>query len=126
MLAGRERGDGNDETVLEGTRKDSSFPNGFWHPYGRGANVPPTRVVAFAPEALAQVTLRLPSSDEIAAAQVLVVDPLQPTHYTIESLVRRCPCLKVLITQNQYKPFILSGNGACQLCINSLTMLQGT
>ena len=35
---------------------------GFWHPYGRGAAVPPTRVVSFSPHALAQVTLRLPSA----------------------------------------------------------------
>jgi hypothetical protein len=69
--AGRERpSDGNDETTLEGTKEDSSFPAGFWHPYGRGANVPPTRVVACSPEFLAQVTLKLPDAAEIAAAQV--------------------------------------------------------
>lgn len=56
--------------VLEGTEEDSSFSNGFWHPYGRGANVPPTRVVCLSPEALAQVTLKLPDPDQIAAAQV--------------------------------------------------------
>jgi hypothetical protein len=70
MPAGRERPDGNDETVLEGTKEDSCFPNGFWHPYGRGANMPPTRVVCLAPEAVAQVTLKLPDADAIAAAQV--------------------------------------------------------
>lgn len=68
--AGRERPDGNDETVLEGQKEDSCFPNGFWHPYGRGANIPPTRVVCLAPEAVAQVTLKLPDHDAIAAAQV--------------------------------------------------------
>ncbi len=70
MPAGRERADGNDETVLEGTKEDSCYPNGFWHPYGRGANMPPTRVVCLAPEAVAQVTLKLPDADAIAAAQV--------------------------------------------------------
>jgi hypothetical protein len=55
---------------LEGTKEDSSFASGFWHPYGRGANMPPTRVVALSPEALAQVTLKLPDPEQIAAAQV--------------------------------------------------------
>ena len=60
-LAGRERPDGNDETALEGTEEDSSFPAGFWHPYGRGNDaLPPSRVVCFSPEALAQVTLQFP------------------------------------------------------------------
>lgn len=82
--AGRERpSDGNDETTLEGTREDSCFPAGFWHPYGRGANVPPTRVVSWSPEFLAQVTLKLPDAQEIAAAQVpeqafIMSCPLKP------------------------------------------------
>jgi len=50
--------------------EDSCYPNGFWHPYGRGANIPPTRVVCLAPEAVAQVTLKLPDPEAIAAAQV--------------------------------------------------------
>ena len=70
-LAGRERPDGNDETALEGTEEDSSFPAGFWHPYGRGNDaLPPSRVVCFSPEALAQVTLQFPTTEALASAQV--------------------------------------------------------
>ena len=69
-MQGRERPDGNDEITLEGSKEDSCFPAGFWHPYGRGANVPPTRVVSYSPELLAQVTLKLPDAAHIATAQV--------------------------------------------------------
>ena len=70
-LAGRERPDGNDETALEGTEEDSSFPAGFWHPYGRGNDaLPPSRVVCFSPEAVAQVTLQFPTVEALASAQV--------------------------------------------------------
>ena len=68
---GRERPDGNDETTLEGTEEDSSFPAGFWHPYGRGNDaLPPSRVVCFSPEAVAQVTLQLPTVEALSSAQV--------------------------------------------------------
>ena len=71
ISAGRERPDGNDETTLEGTEEDSSFPAGFWHPYGRGNDsLPPSRVVCFSPEAVAQVTLQFPSLNVMATAQV--------------------------------------------------------
>ncbi len=80
VSAGRERPDGNDETSLEGTKEDSCFPNGFWHPYGRGANIPPTRVVCLAPEAVAQVTLKLPDPDAIAGAQVNIPLYLMGVH----------------------------------------------
>lgn len=71
FLAGRERPDGNDETALEGTEEDSSFPAGFWHPYGRGNDaLPPSRVVCFSPEAVVQVTLQFPTVEALASAQV--------------------------------------------------------
>ena len=69
--AGRERSDGNDETVLDGTEEDSSFPAGFWHPYGRGNDqLPPSRVVCLSSEAIAQVTLQFPTVDAVMSAQV--------------------------------------------------------
>ncbi len=69
--AGRERPDGNDETELDGTEEDSSFPAGFWHPYGRGNDqLPPSRVVCLSSEAVAQVTLQFPSVDAVLSAQV--------------------------------------------------------
>ena len=70
-FAGRQRPDGNDETALEGTEDDSSYPAGFWHPYGRGNDaLPPSRVVCFSSEAMAQVTLQFPSVDTVLSAQV--------------------------------------------------------
>ena len=54
-MPGKQReADGYDETVLEGEREDSVDAAGFEHPYGRGS-VPPARVVALSPDALAQV-----------------------------------------------------------------------
>jgi len=50
----RREADGYDETVLEGEKGDSLDAAGFEHPYGRGS-VPPARVVALGPDALAQV-----------------------------------------------------------------------
>ena len=52
--AGRERPDGLDETVLEGKKMDSSFPEGFWHPYGRGSPMPNSRVVCLNADTLGQ------------------------------------------------------------------------
>jgi len=55
-LPGEKReADGYDETALEGERGDSVDAAGFEHPYGRG-DVPPARVIALSPDALAQVT----------------------------------------------------------------------
>ena len=69
--AGRERHDGLDETTLSGTEEDSSFPSGFWHPYGRGNDkLPPSRVVCLSADVIAQVTLQFPSVDAVKSAQV--------------------------------------------------------
>ena len=54
-VPGKQReADGYDETVLEGERGISVDAAGFEHPYGRGS-VPPARVIALSPDALAQV-----------------------------------------------------------------------
>ena len=54
-VPGKQReADSYDETVLEGKREDSVDAAGFEHPYGRGV-VPPARVIALSPDALAQV-----------------------------------------------------------------------
>ncbi|KAK9821336.1 hypothetical protein WJX81_007207 [Elliptochloris bilobata] len=67
--AGKQReADGYDETVLEGERADSVEDAGFEHPYGRGG-VPPARVIALSLDALAQVTLQLPSEEEGSSKQ---------------------------------------------------------
>ena len=68
--SGKEReADGCDETVLGGERGDSLDAAGFEHPYGRG-NVPPARVVALSPDALAQVRGSLPQAGRMPVATV--------------------------------------------------------
>ena len=55
MPGEKREADGYDETALEGERGASVDAAGFEHPYGRG-DVPPARVIALSPDALAQVT----------------------------------------------------------------------
>ena len=63
--SGKQReADGYDETVLEGERGNSLDAAGFEHPYGRGG-VPPARVLALSPAALAQVRRSLSHMDRM-------------------------------------------------------------
>ena len=66
MLAGKQRSDGYDETQRTAAISDSSFEDGFWHPHARYPGHPPARIVAFDPDVLVQVTLQLPTAEQLA------------------------------------------------------------
>ena len=72
LCQGAEREDGNDETELSGLKSDSSFSDGWIHPFGRHHSLPDARMIAFDSSSIVQVTLRLPDEAHLEAAEVAV------------------------------------------------------